>query len=70
VGTRGAPILGSIWNSNIPVPNNERVHFNIWAFNKNDGSDHTATPIEVRLKKITFTPNHFPADGHTADMCD
>lgn len=59
-GTGGAVILESTWTSRIPTPNHERVHFNIWVFNKNDGKGDTATPVEVLLKDFSFEPHCFP----------
>jgi len=56
-GTGGTLIMESIWTSDIPTPNRERVHFNLWVFNRNDGNGDVATPVDVLLKDFSFTPH-------------
>lgn len=56
-GTGGTLIMETIRTSDIPTPNNERVHFNIWVFNRNDRNGDAATPVNVLISDFSFVPH-------------
>lgn len=54
----GTPILHSaVNNSDVPVPHNQKVHVNLWAFKDAYSADPAGMPpVSVILNNFTFTP--------------
>jgi hypothetical protein len=67
-GTGGELILESAWTAHVPTPNTERVHFNIWVFDRHDGAGATATPTEVVIRDFRFEPYCFAAEPRPSPL--
>lgn len=52
--TNGTLISRYVHTDNVPIPGQERVHFNVWVQNANTPSG--ATAIDVKLKSFSFSP--------------
>jgi hypothetical protein len=55
-GTAGTNYFHTEHNTNIPVPNLERVHFNVWSDTSIAGYK-AATPLDVVIRDFTFVPD-------------
>lgn len=57
-GVEGTNYFHAVHNTNIPTPDTERMHINIWTDSdtsiSSDGAVK-ATPIEVKIKNVSFT---------------
>lgn len=66
-GTTGTNIFHHEF-TNVPVPSQTRVHYNIWVIDTPPATPSTATPIDVTVKDFSYTP--FPNTVTTREWHD
>jgi len=69
IGTNGTLINHSEATDDIPVPRAERVHFNVWVFDGNDGNPDTVPETEVVLRQFAYEEESFETNtaSHSID---
>jgi hypothetical protein len=55
-GTGGTLILNTSVTENVPIPGDERVHFNIWTFAGNFGTPDDVPFTDIKIRDFTFVP--------------